>query len=980
ANSEASPQPEVYGLLSSCLLQLTLFKSVLGSMPIYHMSLFKVPKKVLHRMESMRSHFFNGAELSSKKSVWVKWKHALASKDKSGLGVSRLFAINRALMFKWVWHFITQGSSLWARVIKALHGYDGKIGQKVKSCYPSLWLDIIHEVEIFKSRGLDVSFRRPPKGGVEIQQFEHMKEKVEGCILADMMDRWFWALEGSGEFTITSVRKMIDDFVLPEVSSKTCWIKAVPIKVNVHAWKVKLNGLPTRLNISRRGIDIESILYLMCGKAVESTSHIFFTCQISKEILRMISRWWDIDYMEISYYEEWLDWILNIRLSVKSKKLFEGVCYVLWWHVWSFRNKTIFGSQIPSKAMIFDDVKQQARLVYPDQKSIHKEVEKIASAFNITNFPDCVDAKRLWVECQSYGRIVDAFIANKRSKSGKRDSKVKKQVTAVKGNTLSNVPLTPSLITLALVLDDSCVSVRDMSRHVMGRVKDLNSIPNLRTLLTKEGFPNVKLTYLGGMWVMIELDNEATKLKFLQHNGVNSWFHVLQAAIYDFVNNERVVWVDIEGADNTLEKFKVIFKGKVYMACTKELFTWTPIFLDHKESEYISDDESLHEDSDSSLSHPPGFTPEVSRQENNHRGVDLNTEINKVNSPLVHMKVMNNSQKVHENVTSNREFAFNYSHNAHNGGLILEVLDDLIRISNNSKVLIMVIYAPQSLSHKRVLWDNILSFIACWNGETIVMGDFNKVRLIDERFGLMFNQSSSRLFNYFITSSRLVDAKLEGYTFTWAHPSATKMSKLDHFLVTKGIISLFLSITALCLDRHLSDHRPIILREIHTDYGPIPFCFYHYWFKWDRFDVMVEQAWNYFSHSDTNGLIRFKKKLQDLKKIIRSWIRDKKLQQSGAINSIKKDLIDIDKNLDSGNVSDEILLKRMELTRVFVDGDWNTDPEVVKDVFKDHFATRFKQPAHGWLKLNISFPNRLSTDQVADIDRSVSRDEFRVVV
>nr|GEU35773.1 RNA-directed DNA polymerase, eukaryota, reverse transcriptase zinc-binding domain protein [Tanacetum cinerariifolium] len=126
-----------------------------------------------------------------KSQFWVKWKHALASKDKGGLGVSSLFALNRALMFKWV-----------------------------KSCYPSLWLDIIHEVEMFKSRGidlvslihsklgngantsfwevawrrdhrLDVSFRRPPRGGVEIQQFEHMKEKVEGCVLADMMDSWF---------------------------------------------------------------------------------------------------------------------------------------------------------------------------------------------------------------------------------------------------------------------------------------------------------------------------------------------------------------------------------------------------------------------------------------------------------------------------------------------------------------------------------------------------------------------------------------------------------------------------------------------------------------------------------------------------------------------------------------------------------------------------------------------------------------------
>nr|GFA38804.1 RNA-directed DNA polymerase, eukaryota [Tanacetum cinerariifolium] len=136
-------------------------------------------------------------------------------------------------------------------------------------------------------------------------------------------------------------------------------------------------------------------------------------------------------------------------------------------------------------------------------------------------------------------------------------------------------------------------------------------------------------------------------------------------------------------------------------------------------------------------------------------------------------------------------------------------------------------------------------------------------------------------------------------------------------------------------------------------------------------------------------------------KIIRSWIKDKNLQQYGAINSIKEDLIDIDKNLDSGNVSDEILLKRMELTRQLHDINQMEARDYVQkskikeakegdkslkffhgiiNVFKDHFATRFKQPAHGRLKLNISFPNRLSTDQVADMDRSVSRDEIRVAV
>nr|GEY76113.1 hypothetical protein [Tanacetum cinerariifolium] len=283
-------------------------------------------------------------------------KNALASKDKGGLGVSSLFALNRGLLFKWVWHFISQSSSLWARVIKALHEEDGKIGKNVKSTYPSLWLNIIHEVEMLKLRawrrettfkilypkmyaleliksidvaskmshsGLEYSFRSNSRGEVEQVRFNRLKEKVEGCLLINMNDRWIWSLEGLGVFLVTSVRKLIDDVLLPEVITKTRWIKAVPIKINVYAWKVKLDCLPTRLNISRRGMDIESILCPMCGKAVKSFRHLFFICRLTSEIICKISRWWDIGYTKITSYEEWLDWITNLQMSLKHNRIFE---------------------------------------------------------------------------------------------------------------------------------------------------------------------------------------------------------------------------------------------------------------------------------------------------------------------------------------------------------------------------------------------------------------------------------------------------------------------------------------------------------------------------------------------------------------------------------------------------------------------------------------------------------------------------------
>ncbi|GJW77906.1 putative RNA-directed DNA polymerase, eukaryota, reverse transcriptase zinc-binding domain protein [Tanacetum coccineum] len=45
-----------------------------------------------------------------------------------------------------------------------------------------------------------------------------------------------------------------------------------------------------------------------------------------------------------------------------------------------------------------------------------KDVKKIATSFFVTNFPESMDAKSLWKEFQPFGRIMDAFIANKRSK------------------------------------------------------------------------------------------------------------------------------------------------------------------------------------------------------------------------------------------------------------------------------------------------------------------------------------------------------------------------------------------------------------------------------------------------------------------------------------------------------------------------------------------------------------------------------------
>ncbi|GJR46478.1 RNA-directed DNA polymerase, eukaryota [Tanacetum coccineum] len=53
-------------------------------------------------------------------------------------------------------------------------------------------------------------------------------------------------------------------------------------------------------------------------------------------------------------------------------------------------------------------------------------------------------------------------------------------------------------------------------------------------------------------------------------------------------------------------------------------------------------------------------------------------------------------------------------------------------LPTNSKILFIAIYAPQQTSCKRKLWDYISNIVGRWNGESIIMGDFNEVRSSEE--------------------------------------------------------------------------------------------------------------------------------------------------------------------------------------------------------------------------------------------------------
>ena len=179
-------------------------------------------------------------------------------------------------------------------------------------------------------------------------------------------------------------------------------------------------------------------------------------------------------------------------------------------------------------------------------------------------------------------------------------------------------------------------------------------------------------------------------------------------------------------------------------------------------------------------------------------------------------------------------------------------------------------------------------------GEVILMGDFNEVRFVSERFGTQFCAGDAAIFNQFIADADLVDLPLGGPSYTWANKLGSKMSKLDRFLLSPGLLDSLPRLSALVLEKKVPYHRPILLREQKLDYGAYPFRVFHSWFLFPGFDDLVKSVWMQHDDFGSHPMTRFKKKLQLLKSKIRVWIAERRYMTTSRRAILQKDIDEID--------------------------------------------------------------------------------------
>nr|GEY81315.1 RNA-directed DNA polymerase, eukaryota [Tanacetum cinerariifolium] len=200
------------------------------------------------------------------------------------------------------------------------------------------------------------SFRRDLRRGAESSQLNNLLSMLDSVLLSNSVDRWSCDLNGEGTFCFKDFRNLLDEFFLPKSESSTRWIKSIPIKVNIFAWRVSIDRLATWHNLVCRGVSVPFVNCPMGCIEQEDLDHFLFRCELASGLSNLVCRWWNQDWIQFDSYQAWLAWFKAIRMPSSSKGVLEGVFYISWWSILNYRNNLLFAVKKPRKDTLFDDI------------------------------------------------------------------------------------------------------------------------------------------------------------------------------------------------------------------------------------------------------------------------------------------------------------------------------------------------------------------------------------------------------------------------------------------------------------------------------------------------------------------------------------------------------------------------------------------------------------------------------------------------
>ncbi|XP_071708675.1 uncharacterized protein [Rutidosis leptorrhynchoides] len=327
--------------------------------------------------------------------------------------MASLNSINLALLYKWRWRFLRSQDDPWVKLLNVIHGessggvlpchkYASGTWASITKCVDNLhntniiaasrmkicvgnglrtkfWHDPFHEgtplvTSFNRQYALDVnkncsvadrisgngpvwSWRRNPRGGVELEQLQRLENIMGQASFTSDQDQWTWANINSNVYSVSHARFLVDiPDTIPSLRP-TAWCRYVPIKFNVFIWRLLALCLPTRMNLLERGIACNNTMCGIFGVDSEDEVHLFLNYQTSKSIWCFIARWTNLNTPSWSSIEGIWTWVDGVPISNLRRIILRFIVISTLWTIWRLRNSIIFKDNNFRKCHVLNNIK-----------------------------------------------------------------------------------------------------------------------------------------------------------------------------------------------------------------------------------------------------------------------------------------------------------------------------------------------------------------------------------------------------------------------------------------------------------------------------------------------------------------------------------------------------------------------------------------------------------------------------------------------
>ncbi|GJT65950.1 RNA-directed DNA polymerase, eukaryota [Tanacetum coccineum] len=353
------------------------------------------------------------------------------------------------------------------------------------------------------------------------------------------------------------------------------------------------------------------------------------------------------------------------------------------------------------------------------RRSKEDDVNRISISIYVTNFPEFFFAKELFQSCKQYGHVVDSFIPRKRTKEGKRFGFVRFI------NVFNVDRLVNNLCTIWVGQFKLHANKARFQRATLNKGQGADHKKVANSPRPNSGDSGSSNSYVNAVKNHKSVDHDSPAIVLDEDCALSKDLSSsLMGRIKEFASLTNLKnalmnegFVDLNKSVNDFEEEKL------------------------NEDDGDSNNSNLKENVDESASFgrfKKSVAPSLAQKAKKDWAKELCVK-NKVNFLAIQETKMEEIDLF----------------SVRRGVWLLNGID----------LMIIAVYAPHDPRDKRMLWDYLAHVINQWQGEVVIMGDFNEVRVKSDRFGTNFNVLGANIFNSFINSTGLEEVHLGGVSF-----------------------------------------------------------------------------------------------------------------------------------------------------------------------------------------------------------------------